>query len=46
MFKLTRQEMTVVAFVVAALLVGSAVRQWRAHKETQKTAAPANDLRK
>jgi hypothetical protein len=46
MFKLTRQEMTVVAFLVGALLIGSAVRQWRVHKENQKTATPASDARK
>lgn len=46
MFKLTKQEMTVVAFLVGALLVGSAVRQWRVHKENQKAAAPASDVRK
>jgi len=45
MFKLTKQEMTVVAFLVGALLIGSAVRQWRVHKEQQKAAVPASDLR-
>jgi len=45
MFKLTKQEMTVVAFLVGALLIGSAVRQWRVHKEQQKAAATASDLR-
>jgi len=46
MFKLTKQEMKVVAFLVGALLLGSAVRQWRVHKENQKAAPPASDVRK
>jgi len=38
MFKLTKQEMMVVAFVVGALLIGSAVRQWRVHHANKTTA--------
>ena len=30
MFKLTRQEQYIVAFLLSALLLGSAVREWRA----------------
>lgn len=29
MFKLTRQEQLLVAFVVGALLLGTAVKEWR-----------------
>lgn len=39
MFKLTRQEMYVVAFVAGAILLGSAARQWRAHRDSQKMVA-------
>jgi len=30
MFKLTRQEQLIVAFFLSALLLGTAVREWRA----------------
>ncbi len=30
MFKLTREEQVIVAFLLFALLVGTAVREWRA----------------
>ncbi|MCX7886461.1 MAG: hypothetical protein N3B01_04260 [Verrucomicrobiae bacterium] len=32
MFRLTEQEKIVVAFILGALLLGSAVRQWRVYK--------------
>ena len=35
MFKLTREEQLVVAFVIGAILLGTAVRMWR----TQRTEA-------
>jgi hypothetical protein len=43
MFKLTTAEMKVVAFLVGALLLGVAVKQWRAqHKNNApKTAISA-----
>lgn len=39
MFKLTRQEQFIVAFLAAALLLGTAVRQWRA-RHLAATPAP------
>ena len=39
MFKLTKQEQMVVAFLVGAILLGTAVRHWRAQHEE---AARAN----
>jgi len=33
MFKLTKQEQMVVAFLVGAILLGTAVRHWRAQQE-------------
>jgi hypothetical protein len=32
MFKLTRQEQLLLAFLIGALLLGSAVRQWRSRQ--------------
>ena len=32
MFRLTREEQLVVAFVIGAILLGTAVRIWRAHR--------------
>jgi hypothetical protein len=32
-FKLTKQEQMVVAFLVGAILLGTAVRYWRARQE-------------
>lgn len=46
MFKLTKQEMWLVALLVGAVLTGSAVRQWRDRQQTKKTAAAASDARK
>ena len=45
MFKLTRQEMYVVAFLVSAILLGSAVRQWRDRQETKKAGLTAGEPR-
>ena len=39
MFKLTKQEQMVVAFLVGAILLGTVVRHWRAQQEE---AARAN----
>jgi len=39
MFKLTKQEQMVVAFLVGAILLGTAVRHWRTQ---QKEAARVN----
>lgn len=36
MFKLTRDEKRVVAFLVAVLLIGMAVRYWRESKATSR----------
>jgi hypothetical protein len=38
MFKLTKQEQMVVAFLVGALLLGTAVRYWRAHHPSARVA--------
>lgn len=39
MFKLTRQEQQIVAFLLSALLLGTAVREWRArHPKTASVA--------
>jgi hypothetical protein len=39
MFKLTRQEQQIVAFFLSALLLGTAVREWRArHPKTAGVA--------
>jgi hypothetical protein len=45
-FKLTRQEMYVVAFLAGAILLGSAVRQWRDRQAAGKTDAMAGDTRR
>jgi len=37
MFKLTKDEKRVVAFLVAVLLIGMAVRYWRESRETSRT---------
>jgi uncharacterized membrane protein len=44
MFKLTREEQLVVAFVIGAILLGTAVRMWRAHR-TEATAAISMETR-
>jgi hypothetical protein len=36
MFKLTKQEQMVVAFLVGALLLGTTVRHWRARQEAAR----------
>ncbi len=41
MFKLTRQEQLIVAFLLSALLLGTAVREWRAR---HTKAAPATTM--
>ena len=45
MFRLTKQEMGVVAFLVSAILLGSAVRQWRDRQETKKAGVMAGEAR-
>lgn len=40
MFKLTRQEQKVVAFFVGAIILGTAVKNWRARREAP-SASPA-----
>jgi hypothetical protein len=40
MFKLTRQEQAIVAFLVGAILLGTIVRQWRM-RAACKEAKPA-----
>jgi len=42
MFRLTRQEMYAVALLVGAVLVGSAVRQWRSRQPAQPVAKVAD----
>ena len=44
-FRLTKQEKQVVAFLVGAILLGTAVRQWRARQETKKAGVMAGDAR-
>jgi hypothetical protein len=40
MFKLTREEQSIVAFLLFALLLGTGVREWRArHPRAAATAA-------
>jgi hypothetical protein len=45
MLKLTKQEMYVIAFLASAIVLGSAVRQWRAHKNNRQTAVVTTDTR-
>jgi len=45
MFKLTKQEQVLVAFLVAAIVLGTIVRQWRAHAAS-KEAKPAGIVEK
>ena len=39
MFKLTREEQSIVAFLLIALLVGMGVREWRARRPRVAAAA-------
>ena len=39
MFKLTRLEQVVVAFVVGAALLGTLVRDWRTRQQSRTSAA-------
>jgi hypothetical protein len=39
MFKLTKQEQAIVAFLIAAILLGTVVRQWRARASSAKEPA-------
>jgi hypothetical protein len=39
MFKLTKQEQAIVAFLIAAILLGTVVRQWRARTGSKEAAA-------
>jgi len=39
MFKLTRQEQLIVAFLLSALVLGSVVREWRARHPKSASAA-------
>lgn len=43
MFRLTKQEMYVVAFLIGAVLVGSAVRLWRAEHPSQSSTVAAKE---
>ena len=45
MFKLTKQEQIIVAFLVGAILLGTIVRQWRAHAAS-KEVKPAGIVEK
>ena len=44
MFRLTKQEQLVVAFLVGAILLGTVVREWRARK--QEEGPPAVTMEK
>ena len=44
MFKLTKQERLIVGFVMAALVVGSVVKEWRARRELPPPSPPAAAL--
>jgi hypothetical protein len=39
MFKLTRQEQLIVAFLVGAIVLGTAVKEWRARAREARPAA-------
>jgi len=45
MFKLTDKEKWALLFLIGMILLGSAVRQWRAHHD-QRAATATTDLRK
>jgi hypothetical protein len=44
MFKLTREEQVIVAFLLSALLVGMVVREWRA-RHPRVAAATAQEIK-
>jgi hypothetical protein len=44
MFKLTKQEQLLLSFLLGALLLGSAVRQWRS-RQAPKPRAATRELR-
>lgn len=41
MFRLTRQERRLVAFILAAFIAGLGIKHWRETKETKAAAAEA-----
>ena len=42
MFKLTKQEQMIIAFLAGAIVLGSIVREWRAWQATKVPAAAAD----
>jgi len=45
MFKLTKQEQVVVAFLVGAILLGSVVREWRGRNQREDASAVTMEKR-